>query len=152
MKMTGPSIITESFWKPCNAEYPVATRSCWVISFHPAGIAAGWAGGLSIRIPSRCPNQKLPSAAATVVNNESTGAGRTASSDVQKANSLAAFTLFNIGLLHQNDRSHREARESYEIAVSMMDGVPAHLTPWNVGLLRVFLLLRQTSDELLIHF
>ena len=73
----------------------------------------------------------------------STGAGaatRTASSDVQKANSLAAFTLFNIGLLHQNDRSHREARESYEIAVSMLDGVPAHLTPWNVGLLRVFLL------------
>ena len=73
----------------------------------------------------------------------STGTGattRTASSDVQKANSLAAFTLFNIGLLHQNDRSHREARESYEIAVSMLDGVPAHLTPWNVGLLRVFLL------------
>ena len=73
----------------------------------------------------------------------STGTGastRTASSDVQKANSLAAFTLFNIGLLHQNDRSHREARESYEIAVSMLDGVPAHHTPWNVGLLRVFLL------------
>lgn len=61
----------------------------------------------------------------------------TVSSEVQKANSLAAFTLFNIGLLHQNDRSHKEARESYEIARSMLDSVPAYLT-WNVTLLRVF--------------
>ena len=62
----------------------------------------------------------------------------TVSSEVQKANSLAAFTLFNIGLLHQNDRSHKEARESYEIARSMLDSVPAYLT-WNVSLLRVFI-------------
>ena len=62
----------------------------------------------------------------------------TVSSEVQKANSLAAFTLFNIGLLHQNDRSHKEARESYEIARSMLDSVPAYLT-WNVALLRVFI-------------
>ena len=62
----------------------------------------------------------------------------TVSSEVQKANSLAAFTLFNIGLLHQNDRSHKEARESYEIARSMLDSVPAYLT-WNVTLLRVFI-------------
>jgi tetratricopeptide (TPR) repeat protein len=61
----------------------------------------------------------------------------TVSSEVQKANSLAAFTLFNIGLLHQNDRSHKEARESYEIARSMLDSVPAYLA-WNVTLLRVF--------------
>ena len=49
------------------------------------------------------------------------------SSEVQKVNSLAAFTLYNIGLLHQTDRSHREARESYEIASSMLLTMPVHL-------------------------
>lgn len=51
----------------------------------------------------------------------------TLSSEVQKVNSLAAFTLYNIGLLHQTDRSHKEARESYEIASSMLLTMPAHL-------------------------
>lgn len=49
------------------------------------------------------------------------------SSEVQKVNSLAAFTLYNIGLLHQTDRSHKEARESYEIASSMLLTMPVHL-------------------------
>lgn len=48
-------------------------------------------------------------------------------SEVQKVNSLAAFTLYNIGLLHQTDRSHKEARESYEISSSVLSTMPAHL-------------------------
>ena len=105
-----------------GAGVPAAASAAFA-SATGAASAAGHAGGGGIMKKRR---GGLKSTTATV------------SSEVQKANSLAAFTLFNIGLLHQNDRSHKEARESYEIARSMLDSVPAYLT-WNVTLLRVFI-------------
>lgn len=105
-----------------GAGVPAAASAAFA-SATGAASAAGHAGGGGIMKKRR---GGLKSTTATV------------SSEVQKANSLAAFTLFNIGLLHQNDRSHKEARESYEIARSMLDSVPAYLT-WNVSLLRVFI-------------